>query len=471
MQREFEQGQVALDPYELFVREQPEEAARIQQLVDEGRSALESGQGDRARGLFMRALSIFPWVPPALTNLAALALQRDEKEQAWHYLADLFARFPNDPAGNGVAIRYWLGRGSTPMAYHHARRALKGLAAQAESERVQVDPSAWQRASLILLSTFAGFEGDDLICELHAIAGGLEWDATALITFGIAYYNRGEIAQAERLWEACGEDERARHYRALLKLNADGVLPPFRLDYHLSARMPTLAELEQVLHTQSEMSGPFRTLAMLPGQGGEGPEGPAGGFNILNALRYAVAQGIPSLAVLDGIGQILNGTAEQAELAMGMLFLDRWPHLGELLRYTARLDQVSLRVRLGAILYLLWIDGYQAAREALEAIEMDAATNVERLLGSIVRLQIAIVGEDVDEGRAALNEAEEHLASAGGDGEEWRPLVDELTSRLEGLADGKPGAGGSHAGPTAEAPRKKLPDNVIQFPTDRGRRS
>lgn len=466
-----ELGRAALDPYEQFVRERPADALRVQQLVDEGRTALESGEGERARGLFVRALSIFPWVPPALTNLAALALQRDEKEQAWQYLSELFRRFPDDPAGNGVAIRYWLSRGSVPMAYYHGRRALAGLRAQAGSDRIKRDPSSWQRAALILLSTFASVGADDLICDLYALAHELEWDATSLLTFGIAFYNRGEIDQAETLWEACGEDERALRYVELLGLNREEVLPPFRLDYQLSARMPTLEELQQLLQTQVEDARPFRTLTVLSEQG-EAPEARGGPFHLFQALRYAVAQGIPSLAVLDGIRHILTGTEEQAELAMGMLFLDRWPHLGELLRYAARRADRPMRIRLGAVLYLLWIQGQQAARETLAAVDNEASTETEHLLVHIVRLQVALAAGDLEEADEALRAAEIYLEQAGTDGEEWLPLLRELRSHYERLT----GKGTEKGEPASERKKargrgRQVPDNVILFPTDRGARN
>ena len=223
----------------------------MQQLVDEGALLPRKRKERRAR------LSCGRWRSfrgsAARHNLAAgIATQRTE--QAWRYLTDLFARFPDDPSGNGVAVRYWLGRSSTPMAYFHAQRALAGLAAQKGPARAKSDSSALQRAAIILLSTFAAFDGDDLICDLYSLAYDCDWDATALLTFGIAFYNRGDLAQAEKLWLACADDERAVRYLTLLRWNKEGVVPPFRLDYHLGARMPTLDELREILQADGEWS-------------------------------------------------------------------------------------------------------------------------------------------------------------------------------------------------------------------------
>ena len=471
MQRDLEQGQAPLDPYERFVQERPAEAMRVQQLVDEGRVALESGEGERARGLFMRALAIFPWVPAALTNLAALALQRNEPEQAWRYLTDLFARFPDDPSGNGVAVRYWLGRSSTPMAYFHAQRALAGLAAQKGPARAKSDSSARQRAAIILLSTFAAFDGDDLICDLYSLAYDCDWDATALLTFGIAFYNRGDLAQAEKLWLACADDERAVRYLTLLRWNKEGVVPPFRLDYHLGARMPTLDELREILQARMEGAGPLRSLAVLPSRffGLQREEGEP--FPLFQALRYAASHGIPSLAVLDGIRDILSGEEEQAELAMGLLFMDRWPHLGELLRYTVSCAEISLRVRLGAVLYLLWIEGFKSAQEALSAVgPKEDATELDRLLISVVGLQVAIVGGDAAAAGQALDAAQRHLEAAGAEGEEWRPLLEELTAHYEKLTGKSRPSVEPEPERTVDPARRPVPDNVILFPIDRDRR-
>src|SRR5690606_38610705 len=106
--------------------ERPEEAARIDRLISEGRSLLEGGRADEARVRFVKALAIFPLIPSALTNLAALALHAGHEDQAWHYLSQVLEHFPCDPSANGVAMRYWLQRGSYPRAYYHGTQAVRG---------------------------------------------------------------------------------------------------------------------------------------------------------------------------------------------------------------------------------------------------------------------------------------------------------------------------------------------------------
>lgn len=474
MDRDQGRGLSVPDRYERFLEEESEESTRVERLVDEGRACLERGESERARILFIKALSIFPWVPPALANLAALALQRDEFDQAFRYLSDLFEHFPYDPAGNGVAIRYWLRRGSSPMAYLHARRALNGLKAMADEKEALRDPSLLQRASIILLSTFSAFEADDLICDLYALHDQADWDATSRLTFGIAFYNRGDLGTARTLWSQCDDSGPVMLYRMLLDLVDAQVFPPFRLDYHLSARMPTLDELQQVLHVNAR--GPLRlhSLALIPQAHGEPTELDPEHMDWMQALRYAVAKGIPSLAVLDGVHQILygcngdEGSEEQAELALSILLIDRWPHLGELLRYVSHSDDLPLRVRLTAALYMLWTEGKEAAKAALDKLKLEAASEFDQLLAHIVRLQVALIGEDVEEARNALHEAQHAAERVGDDAEEWMTVLSELTTRFHSLAKEH----GAHRGDLAEnegSTTRTPPDNVILFPTGKER--
>ena len=156
---------------------------------------------------------------------------------------------------------------------------------------------------------------------------------------------------------------------------------------------------------------------------------------------------------------------------MGLLFMDRWPHLGELLRYTVSCAEISLRVRLGAVLYLLWIEGFKSAQEALSAVgPKEDATELDRLLISVVGLQVAIVGGDAAAAGQALDAAQRHLEAAGAEGEEWRPLVEELTAHCEKLTGNSRPSVEPEPERTVDPARRPVPDNVILFPIDRDRR-
>ena len=129
------------DVYLQFQREHPKEAERVRTLVQEGRQRLESGQPDEARNRFMRALAIFPHIPAALTNLAALAMQQNNLDQAEEYIGQVLHHFPNDPAAHAVAARLWLQREVHPYVRYHARQAVRGMAhLQTHAELLAEDP-------------------------------------------------------------------------------------------------------------------------------------------------------------------------------------------------------------------------------------------------------------------------------------------------------------------------------------------
>src|SRR5690625_949523 len=189
------------DPYDEFIVKRPKEAAKVERFIDEGRLLLEGGVPERARACFMKALAIFPIIPTALTNLAALSLHDGHPDQARHYLNKVMNYYPSDPAANGIAIRYWLQQGSYPQAYHHGTRAIAGLKRLLDKDGNLPDPTVVDRACVILLSTLTEFGADSLITEIDSLFPEREWEEHVHAILGIAHYNLGEFAKAQRAWE------------------------------------------------------------------------------------------------------------------------------------------------------------------------------------------------------------------------------------------------------------------------------
>lgn len=453
-------------PYEQFLTEQPDEAARLRRLVDEGRRSLEQGDGEQARIHFVKALAVFPVVPAALTNLAALALHQDQMDQAWKYLSELFDHYPLDPSAHGVAMRYWIKRGSRPMAHRHGVKALHGLSELIENREQLSDPSVIERSRVILLTTLAGFEADHLITELYNICSEYAWDDLACTTIGIAFYNQGELDQARQLWSGCEDSGPADLYLMLLDLVREQALTPFRLDYQLGARLPSLDDVRQALQATPGLKP---SLRLVPSQANDEDQTPTKHEEepLVQALQYAVVRRMPALAVLEALHHVLHGTDEEGELALSILFFDQWPYLREFLPAVADKATLSIRIRLNAALYMLWTDGVSEATHAVTRIEAEPMSEVDAMISQIIRLQIALVAEDTVAARQAEAQARSFMPTVATQAPSWVAVLEELSTRLNEMLQG------------SEAERKDAPNvqashpvtNVIPFPIDRGKRT
>src|SRR5690625_1221885 len=178
MNREYVDERNTYDPYEQFSKDNPEEAERVSRIVNEGRNLLEQGEIGEARVRFVKALSIFPYIPAALTNLAALSLHQEEFEQAEGYLNEVLSHYPHDPAAHAVAARYWLQRGSLPKARWHGRQGVHGLRLLIQRVDELRDPTLIDRARVLLLSVLPNMEADDCLTAMYELTQHTDWDAT-----------------------------------------------------------------------------------------------------------------------------------------------------------------------------------------------------------------------------------------------------------------------------------------------------
>lgn len=462
----------SLDPFEQFAVERPEEAARIDRLISEGRSLLEGGRADEARVRFVKALAIFPLIPSALTNLAALALHAGHEDQAWHYLSQVLEHFPCDPSANGVAMRYWLQRGSYPRAYYHGTQAVRGLDMLIKRFDTLRDPSVVDRARIILMSVLPNFAADSLITQLSTVCGDRPWDDVAKTAIGIAWYNTGEFEKAKETWTACSGYDPARLYLFLLELVERGVVVPFRLDYQLNAALPSVADVHTSLQLMLPRSGqPLRVVRNGKDEIKEDETPPLKEDDeraFMEAVRYAMMRPLPSLAAVEGMYDIFHGTDAEAEAALSILFFHRWPYLPQLLPAIVADTGLTLRVRLNGALYILWTLGPEEAQKALDALSSDQKSPIEELLAGIIRMQIAWVTEDVAAGRAAEARARQAAARVDGDDiEMWLAILEELSRRFSDLE------GAAKRDSTGVSPVQPVTgtSNIIPFPArrDKGR--
>lgn len=453
-----------MDPYERFLHDNPQDAARVRRLIDEGRRHLEQGEPDAARASFMRALAIFPLIPAALTNLAALALHQNRHKEAWLYLERVLEHFPDDPAAHGVAIRYWLARGSRPMAYRHGERAVAGLRRLLSREEELDDRTVIDRARVILVSALRAFAADRLLVDLYAVCGERPWDDAARLTFGIAHYNLGAFEAARSIWRSAGSEARGDLYLMLLDLVDAGVIPPFALDYELGARLPSLEELQEAL--QIPLPG-RKALRPVPEGEEAAPGGPSG-----TLPRFAVVRPLASGAALEALQRIVYRGGEEAEVAFAVLFFAHWPFLPELLSSLLEMPRLPVRTRLNAVLYLLWTHGVEAAEAALRQLDEEPMDAVERLIYHVVGIQLALAAENLDLGRSREMAARRAAAEVPAGTESWLAVLNELSLHLDRL-ERQRSSDTPADGPDAPAAKEQPADgaahgNIIPFPAGRG---
>lgn len=431
------------DVYLQFQREHPKEAERVRTLVQEGRQRLESGQPDEARNRFMRALAIFPHIPAALTNLAALAMQQNNLDQAEEYIGQVLHHFPNDPAAHAVAARLWLQREVHPYVRYHARQAVRGMAhLQTHAELLAEDPTLLERARVIVLSTLALCQADALVAELYALMPDAPWSENDLTIIGIALFNLGEIDRAAEVWQRAdgAEGSPAAVYRFLADLVRQKMIYPFQLDYQLHARLPSVDELRSAVdeHAFDETLGGRRSFRLLKSAAENETDGEADSHwdeqQLVQALRLALPRHIPSRAVALGLYHIFRGEEEEAELALSILFFERWPLLPQVLRVVQQHPELSPRVRLNAALYLLWLSGPEEVRPVLESWVPEALSVRDRFIWHVVWIQVALTERNLALAQAHEAEAQSLVEQVVKDLDAWVHVLNELSLRIDQLA-------------------------------------
>ncbi len=345
-------------PYETFAIAHPELAARIQAVVDRGRSHLEQGDKTEARKDFQRALALYPHVPAALNNLALLALADGEKEIARAYLDDLLAFDAEEPTAHALLARYWYETGSYPLAARAASAAVASILALSKNGQGN-DPTRLRRALQFTYQALAFLAADWEIVRLYEHVPDEPLLPPALTHVGLAYFNLGRLAEANALWEKAAGQEfaPARIFLELAAVLAAHELLPFHLDHML--------EMPQ------------------PEQG-----------------RHVWLSHVPTLFLAAAVSRVFQGTAAEVEEALSLTMQAGMPGADRVLKQVAADLTRPVRLRLLACLHLLATGATEVAAQLAGEIAAGEVPGEERALWYLVHGLIA-EGEDRNE-QAAL---------------------------------------------------------------------
>jgi tetratricopeptide (TPR) repeat protein len=239
---------LVIDRYEEFCEQQPELAARIQSIIERGRTLLENGLLQQAKKEFRRALALYPFVPAALNNLALLAFGESDSEGAKAYLEQLLKHDPHEPTACALLARYWLEMGSTPHAYRYIDTAVQAVLAST-GHASEIDDSRLRRSLEFICQALIRLGDDGLLIRLYTELNEPELLPRTLLHIAIAFYNRGHFHKAVALWREvlnmAPEEVAAQIHLDMMQIIRDHKLIPFRLDHRVD--MPDYKSEQRLL--------------------------------------------------------------------------------------------------------------------------------------------------------------------------------------------------------------------------------
>jgi tetratricopeptide (TPR) repeat protein len=447
------------DLYEVFIQNKPAEAEKVRKLIQEGRNLYQAGNLAEARNRFIKALAVYPYIPSALVNLASISIMNNNLDQAWYYISTGIEFFSDKPAVHAVAVEYWKKRQSDPYIQYHCLMAVSTLKQLMEKGTPDHDPSIIERSRRIVYSTLIRAANDMGIVRSFELFPQSEWDEYAIVTAGIAYFNLGEFSKARLLWQQANNEcsGASSLYLYLLELIDTKTVIPFKMDYDLKAQLPVADDLQYISIEIKEDEPRLRLITnvneeedrIITENKAEEKE---------SSFKLVLPKELPSLAIISGLQSIFEGEAKKGELALCILFFQRWPHLPEILHEIIEWQVLPNSLRLNAAFYLLSVEGPAACQNALEYIENKEELNhFEQFMASVIGLQLAIYEGKAEAARERLYQARSLSFSLSD--RSWNHFLDQLEEQVNQIDNNPVAKSDSH-----RAPRSSVnTDNVISL--------
>lgn len=205
-------------------------------LLDEGRLHLDAGDRVRAEVCFRAAAAISD-LPAARNNWALCRTLAGAHAEALEILAPILKAEARAPFTRALASRAMTALGERESARRALDAAIGDLdAGFAEGQRPQgAQPAAWVDYTIPIKQAAGELGLDRLVLDLHGRWPGRDLP-TGAFAAGVAAFHLGRYEQAAKYWRRIGDPGWVGlmdAYAMVADLAEAGVVPPFRLEYHL----------------------------------------------------------------------------------------------------------------------------------------------------------------------------------------------------------------------------------------------
>lgn len=208
--------------------------ARAWALAEQARACLGQRKLAEAEKLLRQSLEV-AFTRAAANNLALCRYEQGDAEGALGILEQVFQGDELSPYAHALASLAWSRLGDTEAARNHVRQAIaefdSGLRALRNGPPESVQ--SWREYTVMIKRAAAALEDHRLVYDLYRRWENLHEQPEDHFLGGVAAFNLGKYRQAARIWRRVRDPqwEFVRAYVAAADAVADGVVPPFPMEY------------------------------------------------------------------------------------------------------------------------------------------------------------------------------------------------------------------------------------------------
>lgn len=240
---------------------------RAHSLLDQGRKYLDDGKRVEAEGCFRSAARACA-IPAALNNWALCRYLAGDWADARQILSPLLAGYDPAPFSRALAALTYVGQGDHVAARRLLKEAIRdfevGLARP--ETRGAASETAWKEYSILIKQAAGALQDHRLVLDLHSRWPMSEYPLGVFMA-GVAAFNLQKFEQAARYWQRIANPRWQRLMQAYVRVSnlvADGIVPPFGLEYEPGElEIPKKANEETVRRLVALGSTRVRYLAYL----------------------------------------------------------------------------------------------------------------------------------------------------------------------------------------------------------------
>jgi tetratricopeptide (TPR) repeat protein len=226
-------GEVLVDPFAVFAIKQPELAAKLDKIHNDGMAMLAAGDLERGEVIFHELLELSPNDSPyrliANNNLGVCHFGAEQYEKARDHLLATLAQEPSYTFALALLTRVYMAMGERAAA----AEMLKLTEASCVPENIYW--AANSDAIFYVIEAYADFNEHKNVLRFTEQVKGLDIPAQIMHKAGIAAFNLNRYSVANRWWRLAarelGPDTLPHMLARTTDLMREHKLPPFQLEY------------------------------------------------------------------------------------------------------------------------------------------------------------------------------------------------------------------------------------------------